>query len=321
MFVVPDDYDHAYVASPHLERLRARGEVRVHTEPPRDEADLLARLAPATVLIPIRERTPVTAARLAAMPALRLISMTGTGVASLDVEAATARGVLITNTPGTSVPAVVELTFGLAIALLRQIPSVDGWVRHGRWPQPIGRELCGKTLGVVGLGAIGRRVAEVGGVFGMNVVAWSRSLTPEGARAVGVEAVSLPGLMATADVVSIHVRATPETRGLVSRELIARMKPEAILINTARAAIVDEDALHAALVAGRIGGAGLDVFGEEPLPPDHRWATLGNVVLTSHRGWTTHETLDRFMAGAVDNVLAFLAGAPRNAVNPAVLRR
>src|SRR3990172_1580435 len=163
MFVVPDDYDRVYVASPHLERLRAHGEVRVHTEPPRDEADLLARLVAATVLIPIRERTPINAARLGAMPALRLISMTGTGVASLDVEAGRARGGLITNTPGASVPAVVELTFGLAIALFRQIPSVDGWVRHGRWPQPLGRELCGKTLGVVGLGAIGRRVAEAGG--------------------------------------------------------------------------------------------------------------------------------------------------------------
>ncbi|HLE45083.1 MAG TPA: D-2-hydroxyacid dehydrogenase family protein [Methylomirabilota bacterium] len=320
VFVVPDDHDRAYVASPHLERLRPHGKVRVHTEPPRDEADLLARLAPATVLIPIRERTPVTAARLAAMPALRLISMTGTGVASLDVAAATARGVLITNTPGTSVPAVVELTFGLAIALLRQIPSVDGGIRHGRWPQPIGRELYGKTLGVVGFGAIGRRVADLGGAFGMTVIAWSRSLDPGTARAAGVEAVSLPGLMAAADVVSIHVRATPETRGLVSRALIARMKPGAVLINTARAAIVDEDALHAALVAGRIGGAGLDVFGEEPLPADHRWGRLEHVVLTSHRGWTTQETLDRFMAGAVDNALAFLAGAPRNAVNPAVLR-
>jgi phosphoglycerate dehydrogenase-like enzyme len=314
MFVVPDDYDHVYAGSPHLERLGRRGEVRVHGEPPADEAALLARLAPAEVLIPIRERTPITAARLQAMPALRLISMTGTGVASLDLAACRARGVVVTNTPGTSVPSVVELTFGLALALCRRIPAVDAGVRRGAWPADVGRELAGRTLGVVGLGAIGRRVAEVGRAFGMEVVAWSRRLTTEAAAAVGARAVPLPELVGGADVISIHVRLTPETRGLVSRDLIARMKPGALLLNTSRGALVDEDALHEALAAGRLGGAGLDVFGEEPLPPGHRWAGLDNVVLTSHRGWVTRETLDRFMAQAVDNALAFLDGHPRHVV-------
>lgn len=317
--VVPDDHDRAYVASPHLDRLRGRGEVRVYTEAPRDEAELRERLAPAEILIPIRERTPVTAARLAAMPALRLISMTGTGVASLDVRAATARGILVTNTPGESVPAVAELTFGLALALLRRIPEVDGWVRHGEWPQLLGRELHGKTLGVVGFGAIGRRVAEIGRAFGMRVLAWSRSLTDAAAREAGVTVLPLAELMAAAEVVSIHLRSTPETRGFVSAELIGRMRPDAVLVNTARAALVDEDALYAALAAGRIAGAALDVFGEEPLPREHRWGKLPSVVLTSHRGWTTYETLDRFMAGAVDNALAFLDGRPRNVVNPEAL--
>jgi D-3-phosphoglycerate dehydrogenase len=319
MFIIPDDYDGAYVASPHLERLRARGDVRLYTEPPRDEEELLARLRPARILIPIRERTPLTAARLAALPELRLISMTGTGVASLDVKAATAQGVLITNTAATSVPAVAELTFGLALALLRRIPAIDGRMRHGEWPQHLGRELWDKTLGIVGLGAIGRRVAEIGGVFGMRVSAWSRSLTPAAAPA-GVTAVGLPDLMGASDVVTIHVRSSGDTRGLIGRELIALMKPDAILINTARAAIVDEDALYEALREGHIGGAGLDVFSREPLPADHRWARLDNVVLASHRGWTTHETLDRFMGEAVDNALAFLDGTPRNVVNPEVLR-
>jgi phosphoglycerate dehydrogenase-like enzyme len=271
------------------------------------------------VLIPIRERTPLTAARLAALPRLRLISMTGTGVASVDVKAATARGIAVTNTPGTSVPAVAELTFGLAIALYRRIPAIDGWMRHGQWPQQVGRELFDKTLGVVGFGAIGRRVAELGRAFGMRVLGWSRSLTPESAGRAGVTWAALRDLMAASDVVTIHVRAAPETRGLVGRDLIARMRSEAILINTSRASIVDEDALHAALVEGRIGGAGLDVFGEEPLPADHRWSRLDNVVLTSHRGWTTRETLDRFMGAAVDNALAFLDGAPRHVINPEAL--
>lgn len=320
VFVVPDDYDRFYAASPHLKRLRQRGEVRVYGEPPPDEAELLARLGPARIIVPIRERTPLGAARLGALPELKMISMTGTGVASLDVSAATARGIVISNTPATSVPAVAELTFGLAIALLRNVPSIDGWIRHGRWPQHVGRELSGKTLGVVGLGEIGRRVAGIGRAFGMRVVAWSRSLTAEGARAAGVAALSLAELMREADVVSVHLRAAAGTQGLISRELIAAMKPDAVLINTARASVVDEDALHEALAARRIAGAGLDVFGQEPLPPDHRWAKLDNVVLTSHRGWTTRETLDRFMGAAVDNALAWLDGKPQNVVNPEVLR-
>ncbi|HSE95173.1 MAG TPA: D-2-hydroxyacid dehydrogenase family protein [Methylomirabilota bacterium] len=321
MFVVPDDYDGVYASSPHLDRLRPRGPVRVYGTPPRDEAELLARLVPARVLIPIRERTPITAARLAALPDLRLISMTGTGVASLDVAAATAGGVVITNTPGASASAVVELTFGLAIACLRRIPAIDGAIRQGEWPEVLGTELHGRILGVVGLGEIGRRVAGVGRAFGMDVLAWSRRLTPEAAAVVGARAVPLAEVMAAADVVSVHVRANAESLGLVSRELIGRMKPGAILINTARASVVDEDALHAALAAGRLGGAGLDVFGEEPLPREHRWAALDNVVLTSHRGWTTRETLDRFLAGAVDNALAFLDGRPQHVVNPEALTR
>lgn len=319
VFVVPDDYDRAYAASPHLDRLRARGEVRVYSEPPESEAALLERLEPAQVLIPIRERTPLTAARLAALARLRLISMTGTGVASIDLKAATARRIAVTNTPGTSIPAVAELTFGLAIALYRRIPAIDGGMRHGQWPQHVGRELFDKALGVVGFGAIGRRAAELGRAFGMRVLGWSRSLTPEAAARAGITSATLPDLMAAADVVTIHVRATPETRGLIGAGLIGRMRPDAILINTSRASLVDEDALHAALVEGRIAGAGLDVFGQEPLPSGHRWAQLGNVVLTSHRGWTTRETLDRFMGAAVDNALAFLEGAPRHVVNPEAL--
>jgi phosphoglycerate dehydrogenase-like enzyme len=319
VFIVPDDYDRFYTASPHLERLRQRGEVRVYSERPGGEALLLERLRPARVIIPIRERTPLTAARLAALPELKLISMTGTGVASLDVAAATRRGIVVTNTPATSVPAVAELTFGLAIALLRNLPAIDGWIRHGEWSQHLGRELYSKTLGIVGLGEIGRRVGQIGRAFGMRVTAWSRSLMAEAAHDLGVVALPLPELMQEADVVSIHLRLAAKTRGLVGRELIAAMRPGAILINTARAAIVDEDALYEALAARRIAGAGLDVFGEEPLPPGHRWAALDNVVLTSHRGWTTRETLDRFMGEAVDNTLAWLDGKPRNVVNPEIL--
>lgn len=318
-FIIPDDYDRAYEESPHLARLEPHGEVRVYRDPPKDEATLIDRLRPAEVIIPIRERTPLTAERIAQLPKLKLISMTGTGVASIDLQAATSRGVLVTNTPGTSVPAVVELTFGLMLSLVRQIPAIDGRIRHGQWPELVGSELHGKTLGIVGLGVIGSAVTRVAGAFGMSVLAWGRTLTPERARTHGAAYVPLPELMARADFVSAHLRSIPATRGLVSRELIGLMKPSAYLINTARAAIVDEDALWDALKSGRLAGAGLDVFGQEPLSAGHRWAELPNVVVTSHRGWVTRETLDRFMARAVENVLAFLAGRPANVVNPDAL--
>jgi len=318
-FVVPDDYDKAYLGSPHLERLLPHGKVQVYTDPPRDESELLDRLRPAEVVIPIRERTAFTAERLLKLPRLRLISMTGTGVASIDLRTTTARRIVVTNTPGTSAPAVVELTFGLMIALCRRIPAIDREIRQGQWPQHLGSELSGKTLGVIGLGAIGSRIAEVARAYGMEVFAWSPRLSADRAREHGATPLSLRELMARADFVSVHIRSLPATKGLVTRDLIGLMKPGAFFINTARAAIVDEDALWEALSAGRIAGAGLDVFGEEPLPANHRWAALPNVVLTSHRGWVTRETLDRFMAAAVENVLAFLASRPVNVVNPEAL--
>ena len=319
-FVIPDDYDQAYLGSPHVERLIPHGKVQVYTDPPRDEGELVERLRPAEVVIPIRERTPFTAERLLKLPSLRLISMTGTGVASIDLKTATVRRVVVTNTPGTSVPAVVELTFGLMIGLCRRLPAIDREIREGGWPRHVGSELSGKSLGIIGLGAIGSRVAEVAQAFGMEVCAWSPRLTADRARRHGVTPLPLAVLMARADFVLVHVRSLPATKGLVTRELIGLMKPGACFINTARAAIVDEDALWEALTAGRLAGAGLDVFGQEPLPQSHRWAGLPNVVLTSHRGWVTRETLDRFMAGAVENALAFLAGRPTNIVNPEALQ-
>lgn len=318
-FVVPDDYDKAYLGSPHLERLAPHGRVQVYTDPPLDEDELLDRLRPAEVVIPIRERTPLTTGRLLQLPRLRLISMTGTGVASIDVKAATARRVVVTNTPGTSVPAVVELTFGLMIALCRRLPAIDREIHQGQWPPHVGSELSGKTLGIIGLGAIGSKVAEVARAFGMEVVAWSPRLTAERARQHGATPLPLRELMARSDFVSVHIRSLPATQGLVTRELVGLMKPGAFFVNTARAAVVDEDALWEALSAARLAGAGLDVFGEEPLSANHRWAALPNVVLTSHRGWVTAETLDRFMAAAVENVLQFLAGRPVNVVNPEAL--
>lgn len=320
-FVVPDDHDGFYRDHPDLARLAPRGTVRVYRERPRDPTELIERLLPADVLIPIRERTPLTGELLARLPQLRMISMTGTGVASIDLPAATARGVVVTNTPGATVSSVAELTIAVMVALARRLPQIDRAVKEGGWPLLLGTELAGKHLGVIGLGDIGRRVAELGVALGMEVSAWGPTLTPERARRSGTRYLLLEELLAAADYVSVHLRVVPATRGLLGRRELERMKPTAYFINTARAALVDEDALYDLLRAGRIAGAALDVFSEEPLPPDHRWRDLEQVILTSHRGGFTREALGRFMARAVDNVLAYLDGHPQHVVNPEALTR
>lgn len=318
--IVPDDYDRVYTDHPAIARLRDRGSVKVFNDPPTSEDALITRLAPAEVLIPIRERTPFTADRFARLPALRHIAMTGTGVASIDLKAATARKILVTNTPRQSISAVAELTFGLLFSLLREIPMLDREIRAGRWPEPVGRELAGKVMGILGLGEIGERVASLARAFGMEVMAWGPTLTRERAQAHNVSYVPLDDLLSRADVVSLHLRVAPATKNILSRERLAVMKPSAYLINTARSALVDEEALWEALRDRRLAGAGLDVFGQEPLPSGHRWAQLPNVVLTTHRGFVTRETMSRFLEVAVDNVIAWLDGRPQNVVNQDLLR-
>ncbi len=315
--IVPDDYDRVYTDHPALARLRDRGTVRIFNDPPSSEDALIA---PAEVLIPIRERTQFTEDRFARLPVLRHIAMTGTGVASIDLKAATARKILVTNTPRQSISAVAELTFGLLFALLRQIPLLDREIRAGRWFEPIGTELAGKVMEIVGLGEIGERVASLARAFRMEVIAWGPTLTRERARTHGVTYVQLEELLSRADVVSLHLRVVPATKGILSKERLALLKRSAYLINTARAALVDEGALWELLRDRRLAGAGLDVFGQEPLSSGHRWAQLPNVVLTSHRGWVTHETLSRFIELAVENVIAWLDGRSQNVVNQEVLR-
>jgi D-3-phosphoglycerate dehydrogenase len=200
----------------------------------------------------------------------------------------------------------------------RHIALADRKVREGIWYHQHGFELRGKILGV-GLGLIGQEVARLGQAFGMQVLAWSFRNDPARAAALGVEMVSLEELLRRSDVVSVHVRNSPEARGLIGRRALDLMKPSAILINTARAAIVDQDALLEALRERRIAGAGLDVFLEEPLPPENPWIELDNVVLTPHVGWVTHEASARLAAAPVENIVNYLAGRPTNVVNPAAL--
>jgi phosphoglycerate dehydrogenase-like enzyme len=317
--VVLDDWQRFFTDSPRLERLRERAEVTVHTDRAPSREALVERLAEADVVITNRERTRFDAELFAALPRLRLVAQTGDGTPNIDLAAAAARGVQVANTPGASTTAMVELTIGLMVAWLRRFAEQEQALRAGEWPRPDGLGLFGKTLGIVGFGRLGRATSRAALFFGMRVVAWSRRLTPAAATAAGIEYRDLGSLLAESDVVSLHVRLTPETRAMITAEHLARMKPSALFVNTARGAIVDEAALAEALRAGRLAGAALDVYEQEPLPVDSPLRSLPNVLLTAHCGGMTDTAFDQFVAGCVENVLAFLdSGRPLNPVQAPV---
>lgn len=317
--VIPDDYPPVYGGDPELARLGQLGEVVVYGTKAAGEDELIARLAGATVAINVRSYSAFTERVIASSPDLLLISILGTGTDNVDLGACDKHGVLVTNTPGASTTSVAELAIALLLAAARHLVRHDRGVREGTWHHETGFELRGKVFGVVGLGLIGQEVARLAQTFGMRVIAWSFHRDPSRAADLGVELVELDDLFRRADVVSLHVRNTPEARGLVGRRELGLMKPEAVLINTARAAIVDQEALLEALRERRIAGAALDVFLEEPLPADSPWASLDTVVLSPHVGWVTREASARLVAMPVDNVEAYLAGRPTNVVNSGAL--
>ncbi|MDB4896026.1 MAG: hypothetical protein JWN15_2288 [Firmicutes bacterium] len=272
-------------------------------------------------MIPIRERTRFTAELLAALPDLRHLAQTGQGVAHIDVKAATQLGIAVSVTTGGSAQSVAELTLGLLLALVHRVGEGDRAMRRGEWPTLLGSEVGGTTLGLVGLGEIGTEVAVRARAFGMRVLAWSPNLTAERAQPHGAEAVSLDELIAQSDFLSIHIRLTDQTRGLLSYDRLRRAKPGLVLINTSRGPIAPGPDVPRALQDGVLGGAALDVFDEEPLPAGHPFTTLPNVILTPHVGWTTQETYERFFAGAVGNLRAFDNGTPEHVVNPDAVQR
>lgn len=328
--VVPDDYNDAYGSSQHFGRLRERCDVTIYTTPFASVDEAVERIGDAEIIVANRERTPLHAAVLDRLPNLRLIAQTGARGAHLEIPAATERGILIAATAGSknvrSAPfaaaSTVELTIGLMIAASRRIPDGDVQMRTGQWAGFIGRELAGRKLGVIGLGRIGSRVAEIAKAIGMEILAWSPNMTPERAAAAGVTAMELDDLLRESDVVSVHLTLSPTSRGLISRERLALMKPDALLVNTARGPIVDEDALLEMLQSGRLWGAALDVYGEEPLPPGHAITKLPNVVLTPHVGWVAEDAYVSFFEGIVENVEAYLDGRPiPRMVNPEALER
>ncbi len=306
---VLDDYQAVAEAVGPWDRLGEDTEVTFFHDHLAEEDALAARLEPFDVIVAMRERTPFPASLLARLPQLRLLVTTGMRNASIDVGAAQERGVSVCGTGGITA-STAELTWGLILAVCRHIPAEDANVRAGGWQVTVGTELEGRTLGVIGLGNLGSRVAAIGQAFGMNVVAWSENLDPDRARSLGVEPVTLPQLLARSDVVTIHLRLSDRTHGLIGAAELAAMPAHAVLVNTSRGPIVDEAALLAALREGRLAGAGLDVFDVEPLPPDHPLRHAPRTVLTPHLGYVTEGTYRRFYSDAVENIAAFDAGTP-----------
>jgi phosphoglycerate dehydrogenase-like enzyme len=315
---VLDDYQDAARRFGDWRKLAGKVELRVMTDHIDDRAELVAALADAEIVIAMRERTPFDRALFERLPKLKLLVTTGMKNAAIDLKAAADRGVTVCGT-GASPGATAELTWGLVHALMRQIPREFANFRNGgRWQLTVGRELAGRRLGVIGLGRLGSRVARVGLAFEMKVAAWSRNLTRERCSEVGVElAASLDELLRASDIVTIHLVLSDRTRGLLGARELGLMQPHAILVNTSRGPIVDETALIAALKERRIAGAGIDVFDREPLPRDHPFRGLDNVVATPHLGYVTEETYRIYYEEAVDDIAAWLAGKPVRVIAPA----
>ena len=316
-----DDYQQVALASADWSAVREIAEISVFAQHIARTEALVSALEPYDVVVAMRERTPFDAERLSRLPRLRLLVTTGMGNAAIDLAAAAERGITVCGTGGVG-STTAELTWGLILALVRHIPEEDRRLKmaggaggaaladSGAWQQTVGTGLDGKRLGVVGLGHLGQRVADIGRAFGMKVSAWSQNLDAEVAKKSHVKAVSKETLFATADVVSVHYKLGPRSVGLVGEAELALMKPTAYLVNTSRGPIVDSAALLAALRSGSIAGAALDVYDVEPLPLSSPLRSAPNVVLTPHLGYVTEESYRVFYGEAAEDIVAFAQGAP-----------
>jgi phosphoglycerate dehydrogenase-like enzyme len=317
-FAILDDFQGAAAALSCMEKLRACGELLVFHKTLSTPAEVVEALKDVHILIPIRERTRLTASILETLPSLEMISQTGANTPHLDLEAATRQGIVVCTSPGAG-QSTAELTFALMLAVMRRIPQEHQAMRTGRWQTSQGVGLYGKTLGIIGLGRIGSRVAHMAQAFGMHVLATGFTLTAARAMAHGVRMAALEDLLARSDVVSIHLRLSERSDKLIGRQELRLMKPTAYLINTARGPIVDEAALIEALRHRRLAGAGLDVFTQEPIAPTNPLLQLDNVVCTPHLGFVTQESYEHMFGGAVDNIVNYLEGNPTNMRNPQAL--
>lgn len=311
-----DDYQDLALGLADWSAVQARADLAVFRNAWRDEDDLVERLAPFHAIVLMRERTALPERVLARLPNLRLVAMTGRRTSTLDLAACKARGILVVCTESGTTVAPAELAFALILACARSVPQGHANVVAGRWQQdlPLGIPLAGRRLGLVGLGKIAAQVGVYAKAFGMDVVAWSANLTDERAAAGGAVRVDKRTLFETSDVVSIHYGLSERSRGIVGATELDAMKQGAILVNTARGPLVDEAALIDVLRRGRIVG-GFDVYDTEPLPHGHPFTTLPNVVLMPHMGYVVEEAMRRFYAQSVENLLAYLDGAPIRVVD------
>lgn len=314
---VLDDYQDVAFVSADWSALDGRVALTRFGDTVSDTDALAARLAPFDIIVAMRERTAFDEALLSRLPNLKLLITTGMANAAIDMDAARRRGVIVCGTRGSVGPAA-ELAWGLLLALKRNLAAEAAHFRGSRspWQISIGGDLKQTTLGVVGLGKLGQRVAGYGKAFEMEVLGWTRTDAALRCAALGIgHAASLDDLLERSDVVSLHLTLNAGTRGIIGARELGLMKPGAVLVNTSRGPLVDEAALVAALEEGRIGGAALDVFEHEPLPARHPFRTLPNVVATPHLGYVTRETYAVYYRDAVEDVLAWLAGAPVRVVN------
>ena len=311
LLVIPDDEPPVLSGTVLEPRVRdlAR-EVTWHFDRPTGDSDTIERLKDADAVINIRSSVQFNRKVLAGCPQLKILSIWGTGVDHVDLPAAEELGITVSNTPAYGAPYVSEHALSLALAVSRQIVVSDREIRQGGWTRGFIDELYNKTLGVVGTGAIGQRMIQLGKGIGMKVIAWTLHPTPERAAEYGVEFMDLDDLLQRADVVSLHVSLSELTEKLIGRKELELMKPTAILVNAARGGVVDEDALVDALQQGKIAGAGLDVFQVEPLGADHPLTKLDNVVLSPHAGGMAYSGTMRGLEMSVENLEAFAQGNP-----------
>lgn len=312
---VLDDYQGISLKMADWSRVLAQAEVIVFNNHLPKIADLVERLKDFDIICVMRERTPFPRELIEQLPNLELLITTGQQNASIDVAAANENGVVVCHTISlaTGTP---ELTWTLILALARKISEESQNMREGRWQTSIGADLSGKTLGILGLGRLGSRVARVANAFDMSVIAWSQNLTDKRAKECGAKKVNEEDLYAQSDFLTVHLVLSDRTRGLLGADELGRMKSSAILINTSRGPIVQEQALIHALENNIIAGAGLDVYDVEPLPSDHPYRTLPNVLLTPHIGYVTEESYRTFYGGIVEGIEAWLAGNPIRVLDP-----
>ncbi|MCF1495736.1 D-2-hydroxyacid dehydrogenase family protein [Agrobacterium vitis] len=313
-----DDYIGVSQQVADWELLKSRANVVVFDRPLKVPDEAALALAEFDIVCTLRERMPIPASLIERLPRLKYIVVTGKRYDTVDVVAAAARGIPVSNTPVTGTVGaggVAELVWGLILSSTRHIASEDRMMREGGWQHQAGTTIGGKTLGILGLGGLGRQVAGIGKAFGMTVQAWSQNMTNEHAAAVGARRVSKEELFATSDIITVHLALSDRTRGIVGAPEFTRMKKTAFFINTARGAIIDERALIDALQSRSIAGAGIDVYEIEPLPTDHPFRGLPNVVITPHVGYFTREMLGTYYGDAVQLIEAFLDGKPNRVVN------